>query len=294
VGRKSLRRLLALGLLGGLSATALTAHAASPVWAIRGAHNILYLAGSMHLLPPQEASLPPAFERAYGDSARLVMELDLGKLDELATAGWMLEHGALPAGVKLRTVTGERRYARLTAAAAELGLPTDILDSQAPWVVAIELADLDYVHLGFDPQQGVEEQLVRRAQADGKPTAGLETVDEELGGLESLPREDQLRMLDQTLDELKESPAEIKEVLTAWRSGDAAKLAALLSREYSSFPALYRSLVTVRNANWVPRIEEMLHGEGNCLVVVGSLHLVGDGGLLELLRKDGYTATQLN
>jgi uncharacterized protein len=294
VGRKLLRRLLALGLLGGLSATALTAHAASPVWAIRGAHNILYLAGSMHLLPPQDASLPPAFERAYGDSARLVMELDLGKLDELATAGWMLEHGALPAGVKLRTVTGERRYARLTAAAAELGLPTDILDSQAPWVVALELADLDYVHLGFDPQQGVEEQLVRRAQADGKPTAGLETVDEELGGLESLPREDQLRMLDQTLDELKESPAEIKEVLTAWRSGDAAKLAALLSREYSSFPALYRSLVTVRNANWVPRIEEMLRGEGNCLVVVGSLHLVGDGGLLELLRKDGYTATQLN
>jgi uncharacterized protein len=294
VGRESLRRLLALGLLGGLSATALTAHAASPVWAIRGAHNTVYLAGSIHLLPPQDAALPPALERAYDDSARVVMELDLGKIDELATAGWMLEHGALPAGVKLRSVTGEQRYARLSAAAEELGLPTDILDTQAPWVVAIELADLEYVHLGFDPQQGVEEQLVRRAQTDGKPTAGLETIDEELGGLESLSREDQLRMLDQTLDELKESSAEIKEVLSAWRSGDAAKLAALLSREYSSFPALYRSLVTVRNANWVPRIEEMLRGEGNCLVVVGSLHLVGDGGLLQLLRRDGYTPQQMN
>lgn len=294
MGRKSLRRLLALGVLGGLSAAALTAQAASPVWAIRGAHNTVYLAGSIHLLPPQDASLPPALVRAYGDSAQLVMEIDLGKVDELAVGGWMLEHGALPAGVKLRTVTGEQRYTRLSAAAGELGLPTDILDSQAPWVVAIELADLEYVHLGFDPQQGVEEQLVRRAQTDGKPTAGLETIDEELGGLESLPREDQLRMLDQTLDELKESPAEIKEVLSAWRRGDAANLAALLSREFSSFPALYRALVTVRNANWLPRIEEMLRGESNSLVVVGSLHLVGDGGLLELLRKDGYTAKQLD
>ena len=30
------------------------------------------------------------------------------------------------------------------------------------------------------------------------------------------------------------------------------------------------------------------------MVVVGALHLVGKGGLLELLRRDGYTATQLD
>jgi uncharacterized protein YbaP (TraB family) len=28
--------------------------------------------------------------------------------------------------------------------------------------------------------------------------------------------------------------------------------------------------------------------------VVGALHLVGEGGLLELLRKDGYKVEQLN
>jgi uncharacterized protein YbaP (TraB family) len=295
VGRKSLRWLLALSLLGGLSGGAtLTAQAASPVWAIRGAHNTVYLAGSIHLLPPQDASLPAAFERAYLDSAKVVMELDLGKLDELAAASWMLEHGALPAGVRLRKVIGEERYARVSAAAADLGLTSEILDGQAPWVVGIELADLEYVHLGFDPQQGVEEQLVHRAQADRKPTDGLETIDEELGGLETLSRENQVRMLDQTLDELKDSPTELQEVLRAWRRGDAARLAALLSREYRSFPALYRPLVTERNARWLPHIEQMLRGSDNCLIVVGALHLVGDGGLLELLRKDGFTPMQMN
>ena len=292
MGRTALRWLLALSLLGSLSVAA--APAASPVWAVHGAHSTLYLAGSVHLLPEQEKSLPTAFDRAYADSGKLVLELDLGKLDQSAAAGWMLEHGTLPAGTSLRSIVGEQRYAHVRAAATELGLPPEILENQAPWVVALELTELDYLRLGLDPEHGVEEQLVHRAEADHKPTAGLETLDEELSGLEALPREDQLRLLDQTLSELNDAPGELQEVLTAWRQGDAPKLAALLSREYRSFPALYRPLVTARNQQWLPQIEHLLGGQQNCLVVVGALHLVGDGGLLELLRKDGFTPVQLN
>jgi uncharacterized protein YbaP (TraB family) len=248
----------------------------------------------VHLLPAQDAALPPAFDRAYTNSGKLVMELDLGQFDPLQAAGWMMEHGALPAGSTLRGVLGEPRYTRVSAAAADLGLSMQVLDSQSPWVVGIELAELEYLHLGFDPQQGVEQQLVHRAQTDGKPTAGLESLSEELGGLEALSREDQLRLLDQTLSELKESQSEMQAVLSAWRRGDAAALASLLAREYRAFPALYRPLVTARNQRWLPQIEQLLHGEGNCLVVVGALHLVGDGGLLELLRKDGFAAAQLD
>jgi len=248
----------------------------------------------VHLLPAQDAALPPGFERAYSDSARLVMELDLAKLDPLEAASWMLEHGTLPPGSNLRDVLGEQRYARVSASAAQLGLPAEVLAGQAPWVIALELADLDYVHLGMDPQQGVEEQLVHRAQADGKPTAGLETLDEELGGLEALSREDQLRLLDQTLSELQEGPEQLHQVLAAWRHGNAARLAALLAREYRSFPALYRPLVTARNQRWLAQIEQLATGQENCPVVVGALHLVGDGGLLELLRRDGFTPVQLN
>ncbi len=289
MGRTALQRLLALCLLGSLSA-----HAASPVWAIRGAHNTVYLAGSVHLLPAHEAVLPPAFDRAYADSAKLVMELDLGKLDPLQAAAWMSEHGALPAGTTLRGILGEQRYTRVSAAAAELGLPMQLLDGQTPWAVGVELADLEYAHLGFDPQQGVEEQLVQRAKADGKPTAGLETLSEELGSLEALSREDQVHLLDQTVSELKQSQGEVQEVLRAWRHGDAAALAKLLAREYRSFPALYRPLVTDRNQHWLPQVEQLLREDRNSLVVVGALHLVGDGGLLEMLRKDGFTPVQLN
>jgi uncharacterized protein len=292
MGRTALRRLLVtLGLLGGLSVA--PAYAGSLVWAVQGPHCTVYLAGSVHLLPKQDAQLPPAFERAYADSARLIMELDLGKVDSAATAEWMRAHGTLPTGTSLRSTVGAQRYARIGVAAGTLGLPTALIDSQSPWVVGLELAELEYVHLGYDPQQGVEEQLVRRAQADGKPTAGLETLQQELGGLEALTPEEQLRLLDQTLDELHDSPQEMGAILSAWRHGDADRLGKLLAEEYQGFPALYRTLVRERNERWLPEIKELLRGDQNCLVVVGALHLVGEGGLLELLRRDGFTPTAL-
>jgi uncharacterized protein YbaP (TraB family) len=289
VGRTTLWWLLGLGLLGCLSA-----QAASPVWAVRGSHNIIYLAGSIHMLPADDAALPAGFTRAYADSTKLIMELDLAKFDPMEAMTWMMDHGTLPAGTTLRGLLGEQRYARVSGAAASVGMPMTGLDSLAPWVVGIEITDAAYQHEGFDPDQGVEEQLLRLAEADHKPTAGLETLPEELSSLSSLSSADQIRMLDQTVDELKDLKSEMRDITGAWRSGDGARLAGLLSSEYGAFPSLYRPLVTDRNRRWLPQVEQLLHAKDNALVVVGALHLVGDGGLLEMLRRKGYAITQLN
>ncbi len=282
------RWLLALGLLGCLSA-----EAAAPVWAIRGAHNTLYLAGSIHLLPEADAALPPALARAYADSACLVMEIDLGKLAPAEALDTLMQHGGLPDTTSLREIAGAPRYARTSAAAAALGLPAASLDHEAPWMVALQLTELEYARLGFDPEQGVEQQLLRRALADHKSTAGLESLADEMGVFEALTPATQLRFLDMVLDDLDDTGDETRAVLAAWRRGDAARLAALLTAEYRSFPALYDALVMDRNRSWLPQIEQLLKGEENCLVVVGALHLVGKGGLLELLRRDGHPPVQL-
>ena len=283
------RWLLALCLFGCLSA-----QAASPVWAIRGAHNTVYLAGSIHLLRAGDAALPAGFARAYGASGRLVMEIDLGALDQLDTARTLLTHGMLPEGKSLHELVGAARYRRVSAAAATLGLPEVALDREAPWMVGLQLTELEYAHLGFDPEQGVEQQLVQRARADHKPTGGLESLADEFAVFEALSQAEQARFLDMVVDDLDDAENGTSTVLAAWRRGDAARLGALLAREYRSFPALYRALVTDRNRRWLPEIERLLAGEEDCLVVVGALHLVGDGGLLEALRRDGFAPQQLN
>ncbi len=289
MGRTTSRWYLALSLFGCLGA-----HAAAPVWAVHGAHNTVYLAGSVHALAENDSALPAAFDRAYRDSTKVFMEVDLAKLDPMEAGSWMAEHGTLPPGTHLRSLIGEQTYARVTAAAKQYGFPLMALDHQTPWMVGIELTEHAYEDAGYSGERGVEEQLVTRIQADGKASAGLETVPEQLSGLIELARQDQVHMLEQSLDDLPDLQGEMRDVVAAWRRGDATRLAALLASEYDAFPALYRPLVTVRNEHWLPQIEALLKGSDNVMVVVGSLHLVGKGGLLELLRRDGYTATQLN
>ena len=317
MGRKTCRGILArgvvgclttLGFLGRLSPLVFfgclpavaflgcpsAAHAASPVWAIHGDHNTVYLAGSVHLLKASDAALPAAFERAYTSSPSLVMEIDLGKVDATSAAGWMAENGMLPEGKNLRQVVGDARYQRIATEAERLGLPMEMLDQFQPWVLGLQLMELQYAKDGFDAESGVEQQLEHRAQSDGKPTAGLETLEQQLGFFEALTNDQQNKFLDLVLDDLHDSASDTQQVITAWRAGDATKLAALLSQEYQQFPALYQSLVTQRNRSWEPQIQQFLHDSHNYFVVVGALHLVGQGGLLELLRKDGYKIEQLN
>jgi uncharacterized protein len=289
VGRKTRGWLLAVSLLGSL-----TAHAGSPVWAIHGDHNTVYLAGSVHLLKANDAHLPVAFDHAYSGSKALVMELDMSKVDPMQAASWILEHGMLKDGATLQSVIGEERYRRVTAEAERLGVPTEVVDEMQPWALGLQLLEMQYARLGFDPQQGVEQQLQQRAQTDGKPISGLETIDDQLGVLQGMPAADQARFLDMVVTEMHDVETETQAVVSAWRTGDAAKLAALLSDEYQSFPALYRLLVTERNKRWVPQIEKLLHGNQDYFVVVGALHLVGNGGLLELIRHDGYKPESLN
>jgi uncharacterized protein YbaP (TraB family) len=278
--------LLALLLLGSLSA-----RAQSPVWALHGAHNTVYLAESVHLLKPGESALPAPFSRAYDDSHQLVMEMDLAKLDTSSVTEWMMEHGRYPEGQSMQQALGPERFAHVEAQATALGLPLEQLSVLRPWVVALTLTDLAYLKLGYDPDSGVEEQLVARAHQDGRTTAGLETLDEELGQLEHMSTEDQARFLELTLQDLKDTEKETDQMLSAWRSGDSSALAAQLSDAYSQFPELYRVLVSERNQRWLPQIKSYLSADHNVLIVVGALHVVGKGGLLELLRGAGVVCT---
>ena len=190
--RRAHRRLIACGLLS----CALSAHAASPVWAIHGAHNTVYLGGSVHLLTTKDATLPAAFDRAYRSSQALVMEIDLDDLDPTEATSWMLEHGMLQEGATLKDTIGPERYRRVESEATRLGLPVELLGQMKPWMLGVQLLELQYAQLGYDPAQGVEQQLAQRAQADGKEIQGFETVAEQLGVFDKLSLEDQAKFLD--------------------------------------------------------------------------------------------------
>jgi hypothetical protein len=264
------------------------------LWAVQGQHNTVYLLGSVHVLRPQDAGLPPVMERAYRESERLVMEIDLddpGVADPTAMLEDVQRLAMLPAGQTLRQVLGSD-FDQCNARAQQVGLDLALVDQFAPWFVAMTLLELELGKRGFAPEHGIERTLAARAGRDHKAIEGLETVAQQLGVLADMPLPMQRRFLVMTLQESQELDRELDELIRAWQAGDTGALARLLTSEFEQFPDLYRRLTVERNRAWAVQLADLLDDRDDYLVVVGALHLVGPDSVVELLAKRGYAVVQ--
>jgi hypothetical protein len=264
------------------------------LWSVQGRHNTVYFLGSIHVLRPQDGGLPAAADRAYQDAEQLVMEIDLDEpreTDPMALLAEMQRLAVLPAGESLRSVLGAE-YDDVNAHARAAGLDLALVDQFAPWFVATTILQLELAKRGFSPEFGIEQILAKRAAEDDKPIRGLETSAEQFALIAGMPLSLQKRFLLMTLEETDQIDAQVGELVEAWRKGDVARLAELLSGEFEEFPDLYRRLTVDRNRAWIGPLVDLLDDDDDYLVVVGALHLVGDDSVIELLEERGFEAVQ--
>lgn len=264
------------------------------LWSVQGRHNTVYLLGSIHVLRPQDGGLPAAANLAYEDAEQLVMEIDLDEpreTDPMTLLAEMQRVAVLPAGESLRSVLGAQ-FDDVNARARAAGLDLALVDQFAPWFVATTILQLELAKRGFSPEFGIEQILAKRAADDDKPIRGLETSAEQFALIAGMPLPLQKRFLLMTLEEADQIDAEVGELVEAWRKGDVARLAELLSGEFEEFPDLYRRLTVDRNRAWIGPLVDLLDDRDDYLVVVGALHLVGDDSVIELLEARGFEAVQ--
>jgi len=288
------------GLARGLAALLLLASGAnshargeSSVWSMKGEHNTVYLAGSVHALPKDHAEFPEQLERAYRASNVIVLEVDLDDMNPLDAVKFISTNGTLPSDKTLADVVGARQYERVTALAASLEVPETVIAKLEPWAAALILTQFALNKTGFDANLGIDMQITERARTDGKPVEGLETVIDQLSVFDNRSFEEQTRFLLDSADDAPKLREDLQKLITAWRSGDLRALEKEFLKERKKSPELYDALLGVRNRQWLPKIEALLKEDRDVLVVVGALHFVGRDGLLSLLKKDGYKAVAL-
>jgi uncharacterized protein len=284
--------LFALTSLAALAAqppSAATPHHA--LWSLKGKTNTVYLLGSVHFLKPSD-ELPQAVDAAYRDAEKLMMEIDMDDLDPLATQQLTLDLGLLPEDRTLESEVGAETYRKVSAQARELNLDPALLNRFQPWLAAMTLVQLQLMRQGLNPDSGVEQRLTTRALDDGKEILGLETLEQQLGMLASLPRDQQREFLLYSVEDAERAAREVDELIAAWRIGDTTSLARLLAEGFDKYPDLYRPLTVDRNRKWIPSIEQVLGARDDYLIVVGTLHLVGRDSVIELLQARGHKITQ--
>ena len=265
-----------------------------PLWEIEGTEGHVMLMGSVHFLRASDYPLPAELDAAYAAADTMIMEIDMDDLDPMAAQSFMLALGTNPGGATLRDIIGESSYAEASGLAEALGIPLMLFDPFKPWFAALSLTQLRMIQLGFDPAWGIEARIVERAKADEKPILGLETLEEQLSFMNNLDAETQKLFLLQSLEEATEVQNEVDSIVTAWRSGDTETLEQLLLEGLQETPLLFDALLNQRNQNWVPQIIELTRQPGNHLVIVGTMHLVGENSVLQMLEARDIHSRQLS
>lgn len=284
--------MICLIMAAGSAAPQTTGHPIS-MWQINGASNRIYLLGSVHVLRQQDHPIPTAIDKAYEDAEILIMEVDVDDLDPIEMAGMVNELGVIKDGGTLQEIMGPSLYDEAADYASQLDIPFLMLAQTEPWLAAITIEQMMLLRIGFNPEYGIEFHLSAKAAEDNKEILGLESVREQLEFLDKLSLSAQRSLLIQTLRESLNIEENLDLLINAWRHGDIDFLEENLLVEMQQYPELYRTLVVDRNEAWVERIRNLIGEQDNYLIVVGTLHLVGDDGVPALLSEIGITTDQL-
>jgi len=158
--------------------------------------------------------------------------------------------------------------------------------------VAVALVGVELQKLGFNPEEGVDQDFYRKATEASKKVEGLETADFQLSLFNDLTKEEEESILKETFDEMDNLKKEFETMAQAWKAGDTKKLEETMVEEMRGYPDIYKKLLVERNTRWAKQMDKLsTHGK-DVFVVVGAAHLVGKDSLVKMLQDKGYRVTQ--
>ncbi len=233
-----------------------------------------YLYGTMHLQSRRVFDLSDSVLIALRSCRVFMPEADM---DSLGTEMFrMLFHGDTT--VDLKKLLSPERYNELdTELQASIGLPIEQARHMKPWMVAFlkqpKVSDADRPAF-------LDAWLGRVARLEGLRLVGLESVAEQMSTFDGLSFDD----LDARSGS-KDDAASLDTLVNMYAEGDLEGIARMVDGSQSD--TLNEVMLTRRNHRMIGRIETMMRSEP-AFVAVGAAHLVGQEGLIALLRARGY------
>ncbi len=247
----------------------------------------LYLGGTIHLLRPSDFPLPAEYQQAFDKSQMLVLETDLQKASSPEFGQKMMQQMMYSGGKNLSSELRPEVWKELQDYSAANQVPIGQLMQFKPFMVSLMMVMQQGQKSGLT--QGVDFYFNQQARLQSKNIGELESADEVLNFMNALNDQDPNQTIIATLRDLKKMNDMMIKVTAAWRAGDLSLIEKeMLAPMKKEFPEFYRLLVAYRNNKWMQKIEGMLATQEKEMILVGSLHLVGDEGLLNQLREKGY------
>lgn len=259
------------------------------LWRATDGDTVVWVFGTIHLLPPGGTWLTGPVAQAVAASDTLITEIPPADANAQAAAFVRIARGRGLPPLAQRVAPDER--AALAAAIAAAVTDAHVLDNLQTWAAALALTSGAANGLGAT-RQDAPEAVLERAFA-GKPHAAFETFAGQLGVFAGLPEADQRRLLSAAIRGARDARADYARLLAAWRRGDVAAIAAEADRAFAGAPELRRALLTARNAAWADDLRRRAARPGTLFVAVGAGHLTGTDALPGLLSERGFRVARV-
>lgn len=261
-------------------------------WQVTSAEASVYLMGSIHFADKSFYPLRKEIVDIFEKSDALVVELDINNIDHNAYNRLLLEKGMYKDGLTIKDVISEKTWLQLEQRLEKLNISYDDVKNYKPGILVLTLAAMQVMQMGFDPELGIDAYFLHKAVSDvsAKKIIELETLDQQINLFLNVSNGELL--LKESLYSLDKSEAVMAEMVRYWKTGDKKKMNKLLFDDvlnaYPAFSAIYDRLIYQRNDQMVSKIDQMLKQQGNYFVVVGSGHLIGEKGIVAVLKEKGY------
>ena len=254
------------------AALAVATPAAAPhdnpaLFMVRDADTTIYIFGSFHALDGRSEWFADGVRGAFEQSNELVLETLVPK--DPATPLVATRAFAPP------SVTRSASFLATTRMAIEAGRDQ-----------------------GMQVAKGADMVLRDTAEQEGKPVAGLETLESQLAMFAKMPAPP-VAAAPRAGDPVDASPTDsmsktMVDMQAAWKRGDQNVFVRMLDQLRKGAPQTYKMLFTERNARWADWIAGRMQTPGTVFVAVGAGHLAGKDSLLVRLAEQGIESTRVN
>ena len=259
------------------------------LWQIsgKGLKQPSFLFGTFHLLCKEDIHFSGQLKKAIRSSDEIYMEL---KMDDPSTMLSGMLYMNMKDGKKLEDLYTPEEYKRLQAYFSDsLKTPLMLLQKAKPYFL---VALLYPKMMNCSTPAGVEEELMKIAKEDNKEIKGLETMQFQASVFDSIPYEWQAKELLKNIDSFPYYKNEFEAMVQMYKNQQLDSMKSMLSKSEFDSPKYDDLLLNNRNKNWVKQLNVIMNKQ-SVFVAVGAGHLVGDFGLINLLRKAGYKVEPL-
>lgn len=240
-----------------------------------------YLYGTIHIQDARVFAFPDEVLSAFNSCEAYAMEILMDELDmkEVQDAMYMknesLDKLLTPEDFKLLD----------SIVRAKTGQPLLLFNKMKPFFLSSQLMQLE---MAKDKADALDLYLLNKARNQNKLCLGIEKFSDQINAIDAIKLEDQVKMLLEGLtDTVTSTGNKLEELIEAYLSGNLDKMYELTKD--TALPAEFNKAFLIdRNIRMAKNIHKFIRKQST-FNAIGAAHLPGEKGVINLLRKRGYT-----